>query len=115
LNLGNINTSRDWGWAPEYVNAMWLMLQLEKPEDFVIATGTTTSLQEFIKITFDLLGLDWEEHVVFDKHLTRPTDISVGLANPRKAREVLQWSAKIGLKEIIRLMLEHEEKEYDGA
>jgi len=108
LNLGNINIRRDWGWAPEYVEAMWLMLQQEVPHDFVIATGKTTSLEDFIKITFELLGLNWKDHVEVDELLLRPTDISVGLANPQKAKDILNWEAKIGIEEIIKLMLEEE-------
>jgi GDPmannose 4,6-dehydratase len=110
LNLGNINIYRDWGWAEEYVNAMWLMLQQKNPDDFVIATGKTTSLKDFIKITFNLLGLNWEDHVIVDEGLIRPTDISVGLANPEKAKRLLNWEAKIGIEEVIKLMLEHENK-----
>ena len=108
LNLGNINIQRDWGWAPEYVNAMWLMLQLDNPDDFIIATGKTTSLKEFINITFKSLGLNWKDHVIFDTELIRPTDINLGLANPNKAKNILNWEAKIGVEEVIRLMLEAE-------
>jgi GDPmannose 4,6-dehydratase len=108
LNLGNINIRRDWGWAGEYVNAMWLMLQQDNPDDFVIATGKTTSLEDFIQITFGLLGLNWKDHVIVDQELIRPTDIFVGLANPDKAKKILKWEAKIGVEEIIKLMLDDE-------
>ncbi|OAQ38790.1 GDP-mannose 4,6-dehydratase [Pedobacter psychrophilus] len=111
LRLGNINIRRDWGWAPEYVEAMWLMLQNEIAQDFVIATGKTTSLQDFIRITFELLGLNWKDHVEVDELLLRPTDISVGLANPQKAKEILGWNAKVHIENIIRLMLEDEKTE----
>ena len=110
LNLGNINIHRDWGWAPEYVKAMWLMLQEEKPDDFVIATGKTTSLENFIKITFELLNLNWKDHVTFDKLLMRPTDISVGYANPSKAKKILKWEAKNEIADIIKLMLNDEKR-----
>lgn len=110
LNLGNINIHRDWGWAPEYVEAMWLMLQQEKPDDFVIATGKTTSLESFIKITFELLNLNWKDHVTFDELLIRPTDISVGYANPSKAKQILNWEAKNEIADIIKLMLDDEKK-----
>ena len=113
LNLGNVNIRRDWGWAPEYVNAMWLMLQQDTPDDFVIATGKTTSLEDFIKITFELLGLNWKDHVVVDEQLMRPTDISVGLANPAKAKKILNWDAKVGIQEIIKLMLDDEKSLYN--
>jgi GDPmannose 4,6-dehydratase len=108
LNLGNINIHRDWGWAPEYVEAMWLMLQQEKPDDFVIATGKTTSLENFIRITFELLNINWKDHVTFDKLLMRPTDISVGYANPSKAKEILNWEAKNEITDIVKLMLDDE-------
>ena len=109
LRLGNIDIQRDWGWAPEYVEAMWLMLQQDSPDDFVIATGKTTSLKDFIKITFDTLGLNWEEYVDLDEDLIRPTDITVGLANPQKAKKFLNWEAKVGIEDIIKLMLVNEE------
>jgi GDPmannose 4,6-dehydratase len=108
LKLGNINIHRDWGWAPEYVEAMWLMLQQEKPDDFVIATGKTTSLENFIKITFELLNLNWNDHVTLDDQLMRPTDISVGCANPSKAKAILNWEAKNEVSNIIKLMLDDE-------
>jgi GDPmannose 4,6-dehydratase len=113
LHLGNINIQRDWGWAPDYVYAMWLMLQLENPDDFIIATGKTTSLEEFIDITFKSLGLNWKDHVFLDNELIRPTDINLGLANPSKAKKILNWEAKIGVEEVIRLMIEAE-KELNG-
>jgi GDPmannose 4,6-dehydratase len=109
LRLGNIDIQRDWGWAPEYVEAMWLMLQQDSPDDFVIATGKTTSLKDFIEITFDILGLNWEEYVDLDEDLIRPTDITVGLANPQKAKKFLNWEAKVGIEDIIKLMLVNEE------
>jgi GDPmannose 4,6-dehydratase len=108
LNLGNINIHRDWGWAPEYVEAMWSMLQQENADDFVIATGKTTSLESFIKITFELLDLNWKDHVTVDELLMRPTDISVGYANPSKAKQILKWEAKNKITDIIRLMLDDE-------
>jgi len=109
LRLGNIDIQRDWGWAPEYVEAMWLMLQQDSPDDFVIASGKTTSLKDFIKITFDTLGLNWEEYVDLDEDLIRPTEITVGLANPQKAKKFLNWEAKVGIEDIIKLMLVDEE------
>lgn len=108
LELGNINIIRDWGWASEYVYAMWLMLQQEKPEDFVIATGTSNSLEDFIEKTFRYLGLDWKIHVEINDSLLRPTDISLGMANPQKAKDILGWEAQFKLDDIIRLMIEDE-------
>jgi GDPmannose 4,6-dehydratase len=106
LVLGNIDIQRDWGWAPDYVEAMYQMLQQDYPDDFVIATGTTISLSDFIAEAFALLGLDWQEHVFPDPSLCRPTDISISRANPSKAREKLGWFAQIKVKLVVRLMIE---------
>lgn len=108
LVLGNINIGRDWGWAPEYVEAMWLMLQQEKADDFVIATGETISLKEFVTLTFDMLNLNWQQYVSYDDTLLRPTDIERGLANPQKAKEILGWEAKLRSKELIQRLIECE-------
>jgi len=108
LSLGDISIARDWGWAPEYVKAMWQMLQQSSPEDFVVATGKTHSLEEFVDEAFRSAGLNWQEHVVFDKSLRRPSEISVGRANPQKAKDVLGWQASYEMKDVVRLMLEAE-------
>ncbi len=108
LKLGNIAIQRDWGWAPEYVNAMWLMMQQEQPDDFVIATGESHSLEEFVAAAFAQVGLDWRKHVVSDPGLFRPTEIAISRGNPRKSRETLQWQAKYKMKEVIALMVEDE-------
>lgn len=106
LRLGNISIRRDWGWAPEYVEAMWLMLRQEKPDDFVIATGQTGSLEEFTETAFSVLGLNWRDHVVTDESLLRPIDLSVGRANPKKAREKLGWQAKYKMKDVVKMMVD---------
>ncbi len=98
LKLGNLNVIRDWGWAPEYMNAIYLMMQLEFPQDFVIATGQSYSLQEFVKETFLQLNLNWEEHCIIDDNLKRPADLSVSKANPKKANDILKWKAKYKMK-----------------
>jgi GDPmannose 4,6-dehydratase len=108
LYLGNVDISRDWGWAPEYVEAMWMMLQREDADDFVIATGKSRSLNEFIEITFALLGLKVEDHVVVDNSLFRPTDLKIGRANPSKAKNLLGWEAKYSLEDVIKEMIEFE-------
>lgn len=108
LILGNINIHRDWGWAPEYVEAMWLMLQQDKPDDFVIATGETMSLKDFVTTTFEYLNLSIENHVSFDEDLLRPTDIEKGFASPLKAKEILNWEAKIKTTELVKLMVDCE-------
>ncbi len=105
LHLGNISIQRDWGWAPEYVEAMWLMLQQDQPDDYVIATGETNSLQDFVAAAFAAVGLDWRDHVETDSSLLRPTDLMTGRANPAKAREILGWQAKCRMGDIVRLMV----------
>ncbi len=108
LSLGNINIQRDWGWAPEYVEAMWLMLKQEQANDFIVATGSTISLKQFIIYVFEYLNLDWQEHVIFDDNLLRPTDIEKGLADPAKAKNVLQWEAKIKSEILTKKMVDCE-------
>jgi len=108
LYLGNAQIRRDWGWAPEYVDAMWRMLQQAVPQDFVIATGETHSLEEFIEMVFGCLDLHWENHVVIDPELFRPADLLSGRANPSKAKAVLGWSAAFGLREVIQGMVDAE-------
>src|SRR5262249_19251043 len=94
LALGNIAIQRDWGWAPEYVEAMWMMLQADHPCDFVIATGESHSLAEYVEMAFAQLGLDWREHVTSDASLFRPSDIQFSRANPERARDLLGWQAQ---------------------
>ena len=106
LHLGNISIKRDWGWAPEYVEAMYLMLQQEQPDDYVIATGESYSLEEFVAEAFACVGLDWREYLVTDASLLRLTDIAVGRANPAKSREKLGWEAKYKMQDVVRMMLE---------
>ncbi len=108
LKLGDIAVERDWGWAPEYVEAIHRMIQRETPDDFVIATGRAFSLEEFVARAFEAVGLDWSEHVVTDPTLLRPTDIRRGFGNPRKAREVLGWEAKFTMPEVVKMMIEDE-------
>jgi GDPmannose 4,6-dehydratase len=111
LRLGNIAIQRDWGWAPEYTEAMWLMLQQDKPADFVIATGESHSLEDFVETAFSSLGLDWKERVVSDPTLLRPTDITVGRANPARARELLGWQARYRMRDVVRMMVEAEREQ----
>ena len=104
LHLGNISIARDWGWAPEYVEAMWLILQQERPEDFVIATGETNSLEQFVEEAFKCFGLDWREHVITDPSLLRPSEIMVSRGNPAKAASVLGWHARHRMRDVVRMM-----------
>ena len=108
LSLGNLSISRDWGWAPEYVEAMWKMLQMGQPEDYVIATGESVSLQAFVEKVFSELGLNWKEHVVSDANLLRPSDILYGKGNPEKAKRILEWSPKYRVDDVVRMMVESE-------
>ncbi|GAB2520421.1 GDP-mannose 4,6-dehydratase [Spirosoma aerophilum] len=106
LILGNIDIARDWGWAPDYVEAMWFMLQQENADDFVIATGHTNKLKDFIRIVFETVGLDWENHISIDQTLFRPTDIAEGHANPSKAKTQLNWSATYNIEEVAQRMVD---------
>jgi GDPmannose 4,6-dehydratase len=105
LHLGNISIQRDWGWAPEYVEAMYLMLQQEQPDDYVIATGESRKLEDFVAAAFDSVGLDWHDYVVTDTSLLRPTDIAIGRGNPAKAREKLNWQAQYKMDDVARMMV----------
>ncbi len=104
LKLGNLSIKRDWGWAPEYVTAMWKMLQQYDPEDFVIATGHLSGLSEFIKYAFSALDLNWENHVVSNPKLFRPSEISSGFGSPTKANKKLNWKAKKMMPDVAKLM-----------
>jgi GDPmannose 4,6-dehydratase len=108
LQLGNINIRRDWGWAPEYVEAMHQMLQQDQPSDFVIATGKSYALQDFVRVTFEKLGLDWQEHTMTNPALLRPTDHFMGLGNPGKARRELGWVAQWHMPAVVEMMIEAE-------
>lgn len=108
LVLGNMKISRDWGWAPEYVEAMWRMLQREIPEDFVIATGETHTLEEFTAAAFSSCGLDWREHVESDPSLFRPSDIAVGRADPSRTENLLGWRAGLKMDGVVGAMVNAE-------
>ncbi len=105
LKLGDLSIVRDWGWSPEYVEAMWLMLQQAEPEDFVIATGKAASLEDFTRTVFERLGLDWKAYVDFDPGVVRPYEVDYTVGNSRKALQKLGWSARLTMPEIaIRLV-----------
>jgi GDPmannose 4,6-dehydratase len=105
LVLGNMDIARDWGWAPEYVEAMWRMLQQGTADDYIVATGSTHTLEEFVETTFRCVGLDWHDHVKTDQSLFRPADIRRGAADPSKANSKLGWKAKNQLDEVVALMV----------
>ena len=106
LYLGNIDIQRDWGWAEDYVEAMYLMLQQSQPDDYIIATGESYKLAEFIEIAFRQVNLDWQDHVISDKELCRPTDIAISCGTPQKAWEKLGWVAKHKITDIVTMMIE---------
>ena len=108
LRLGNLDSQRDWGWAPDYVRAMWLMLQQPEPDDYVIATGETHSVREFCQIAFAHVGLDWEGHVVLDDRFVRPAEVDLLIGDPSKAREKLGWSPTVSFPEMVRRMVDND-------
>jgi GDPmannose 4,6-dehydratase len=107
LTLGNINITRDWGWAPEYVEAMYLMMQQNIPDDFIIATGESHTLKEFVATAFNAVGLNWETYLEFDNSLLRPTDIEYSCGNASKAQKILGWEAKTRMSRVIERMIEN--------
>jgi len=106
LRLGRLDIARDWGWAPEYVTAMHRMLQQPMPQDFVIATGRTYTLEQFVETTFETLGLDWLDHVERGAELLRPTDVQISRAAPDLAEHVLGWQARLAMPDVVAAMLE---------
>jgi GDPmannose 4,6-dehydratase len=108
LHLGNIDIARDWGWAPDYVEAMWLMLNHDCAEDFIIATGHQHTLRDFLRLSFENFGLDWRKYVVSDAALLRPLDIQASSGDPQKAVRVLGWSPKISFDQLIKKLLNEE-------
>lgn len=106
LELGDVSIQRDWGWAPEYVESMWAMLQQDQADDFVIATGETRPLTYFVEQAFACLGLNWNDHVRSNSMLRRPTDIPVSCANPTKAKSRLGWQARHVTADVVRMMVE---------
>jgi GDPmannose 4,6-dehydratase len=106
LYLGNLDAKRDWGYAPEYVEAMWLMLQQDKPDDYVIATGETHSVREFLQESFSHAGLDWEKHVKIDARYFRPAEVDVLVGDASKAKKVLGWTPRTTFKDLSRIMVD---------
>jgi GDPmannose 4,6-dehydratase len=106
LRLGNLQAKRDWGYSGDYVRAMWLMLQQEVAEDFVIGTGETHSVEEFVAIAFDRVGLDWRKHVVVDPKFYRPAEVDLLLAYPTKANRMLGWKPEVSFRELVEMMVD---------
>jgi len=114
LYLGNLEAKRDWGYAPDYVEAMWMMLQQERPDDFVIGTGEVRTVKEFVQAAFDHVGLDWREHVVVDPRYYRPTEVSHLLADASKAKNQLGWSPRVTFKDLVRIMVDYDVRALRG-
>ena len=106
LYLGNLDAKRDWGYAPDYVEAMWMMLQHDRPDDYVIATGETHSVREFLDLAFGQLGMDWKKYVEIDPRYYRPTEVDLLLGDCSKARKILGWKPRVRFEELVRLMVE---------
>ncbi len=117
LHLGNLDARRDWGYAGDYVRAMWLMLQQDKPDDYVVGTGETHSVRELCQVAFSYLDLDWEKYVVVDPRFYRPAEVDLLVSAPDKARRVLGWEPKVSFEELIHMMVDADlellRKEYD--
>lgn len=106
LYLGNLEARRDWGYAPDYVEAMWMMLQQDEPDDYVIGTGETHSVKEFLEEVFKYAGLDWKEYVEIDQRYFRPTEVELLLADASKAKKVLGWEPRINFEELVKIMVD---------
>jgi len=106
LRLGNLEAKRDWGWTPEYVEGMWRMLQRDVPDDYVLATGETHSVQEFVEIAFSHVNLDWRKYVKFDERFLRPTEVDLLVGDASKAKDLLGWKSTVQFEDIVHLMVE---------
>lgn len=115
IRLGNLKARRDWGYAPEYVESMWLILQNEKPEDFVIATGKQHSVEELVELAFSSVGLNWRDYVIADKSLLRPLDVPALRGDPRKAEEILGWRPRISFPDLVKLMVHGDLKRWQDC
>jgi GDPmannose 4,6-dehydratase len=110
LKLGNMEAKRDWGYAPDFVKAMWLMLQQDKPDDYVIATGQTHTVREFAETAFVHAGLDWKKHVRQDKDFYRPSEVNLLYGNYNKAKKILGWTPSVKFKDLVRMMVDSDLK-----
>jgi GDPmannose 4,6-dehydratase len=108
LYLGNLDAKRDWGFAGDYVEAMWLMLQQETADDYVVATGEAHSVKEFVELAFDHAGLDWQKHVELDPRYLRPTEVDYLLGDPSKSKKMLNWQPKTTFRELVVMMVDHD-------
>jgi GDPmannose 4,6-dehydratase len=115
LYLGNLDAVRDWGYAPEYVDAMWRMLQAPEPADYVVATGTAHTVREFLTLAFEHAGLDWEKHVRFDSRYLRPSEVDSLIGDAGKAADVLGWTPRVYTPELVRIMVDADIEALDAA
>ena len=106
LRLGNLDARRDWGFAGDYVEAMWLMLQQDKPDDFVVATNETHTVQEFVELAFGFADLDWKKYVKIDERFMRPAEVDLLIGDPEKAKQKLNWEPKTSFRELVKMMVE---------
>ena len=114
LFLGNLDAKRDWGYAPEYVEGMWRMLQQEQPDDYVLATNETHTVREFVEASFAHVGLDWQQYVKYDQRYERPAEVDLLIGNPEKAKNVLGWEPKIRFAELVKIMVDGDLATLDG-
>ena len=115
ITLGNLDSARDWGYAPDYCESMWLMLQQDTPDDYVVATGETHSIRKFLSIAFNQIGIDdYEKYIEIDKRYMRPAEVEYLRGDSSKAREVLGWKPKTSLEEMISKMIDNDIKKYEG-
>ncbi len=114
LRMGNMDAKRDWGFAGDYMEAVWLMLQQPNPDDFVIATGTTHSVRELVNLAFECVDLNPDDHVVIDPKLIRPAEVDLLVGNPAKAKKELGWTSKVSFQELVRMMVEADLRALDG-
>lgn len=114
LRLGNLDAKRDWGFAADYVEAMWLMLQQDKPDDFVISTGQTHTVQRLVEVAFEHVGLDWKEFVQIDKKFKRPAEVDLLIGDSSKAKKMMGWEPKVSFEELIQMMVDADLKRYQS-
>jgi len=114
LRLGNLQSKRDWGFAGDYVRAMWLMLQQDAPDDYVIGTGETHSVEDFVRVAFDHVDLDWQKHVIIDPLFYRPAEVDLLLADPTKSRQALGWEPHVSFEQLVRMMVDSDLAQLSG-
>jgi len=114
VKLGNLSAQRDWGFAGDYVAAMWLMVQQPEPDNYVIATGRTHSVEKLVRLAFERVGLDFKDHVVIDPALVRPAEVDLLIGDASKARKQLGWEPKVSFEELIRMMVDADLKRLSG-